>query len=336
MNKDVGTCPFPYDSNLPKCINLEINSYYNLLNFFLDKPNGVQNLIIATTLQCIENKKNHIVINEKKCIRCLFCVFACPDNLIEIRENLEVLAKCSNYNSNYGNILSHNFYNSFFKGNLIALPVLDISHFNVRFRSLEDFTEIDEIKNLSMWAANLIKYLSFSKRARIGKEINMMISKRARGGRLDICLLSDDHLMVFESKVNFTKMMSEDRYLTQMLAYESEIQNTIRKLERKINYKKILLIDGSETDLMPPNHPYCTSKIGNQSSIFYNNLVRYKLFFISSESLFLLSILKLFKGNEYSLEKIIDKYFNSNIYGLTSAGFIEVDNDLNHSIINIE
>ena len=336
MSKNVGICPFPYDSKLPKCINIKINSYPYLLDFLSNKPKGATNLIVATTLQCIENKSNNVVINNNNCIKCLFCIFACPEHLIEIKENLDVIAKCSNYENDYENILSQDYYNNYFKEKLINLPALDISHFNVKFKSLKNFTEIDETKNLSIWAANLIRYLSISKNVRIGTEIKMMIKSRDRGGRLDICLLSENHLLVFESKVSFSKMMSEDRYLSQMIAYESEIQSTLTKLKREINYKKILLIDGDESDLLPPNHPYCTSKIGNQSSIFYNNILEHKLFFISSESLLLLSILKLFKGDDYSIENILDKYDKPNIVGLTSAGFITVDINLNHNIIRIE
>ncbi len=155
------------------------------------------------------------------------------------------------------------------------------------------------------------------------------IPTRDRGGRLDICLLSENHLLVAETKVNFKKMMQEGRYLSQMLAYEEEIKRNLTQLNIDLKFYKFLLIDGNETDLLPPNHALCTSKEGEQATLFYNHLKQHKLFFISATALLLLGILKLFRGDKFSIETVLDNVFSQNALGLLSCGAVVVDNQNN-------
>jgi hypothetical protein len=83
-----------------------------------------------------------------------------------------------------------------------------------------------------------------------------------------------------------------------------------------------LLIGGNETDLLPPTHPNCTAKEGNQSLIFYENIKKHNLFFISANALLCLGVMKLFRKDNYTIENILDKIFANNL-GLLSCGIID-------------
>lgn len=328
---NIGTCPFEF-SKLPPCIMVKTFQWAYLKDFLLDnrKKNTIHDLLVAHNIDCIEFKRNHISVKNSHCISCMFCVFACPSHYVEVHQNLELFAMCSNFKIDYKNKLSENQLNSYFRGNLLDLPSIEFSHLKIKYKDFQSFTEINETKNISVWGANTIKFLSKSDHIRIGLEIKMNIQSRDRGGRLDICLLSENHLIVAEAKVNFRKMAQENRYLSQMLAYENEILDTLQNLNSSIKYYKFLLIGGNETDLLPPTHPNCTSNEGKQATIFYENLKKHQLFFISANALLTLGILKLFKGNDFAIENILDKTFENGL-GLLTCGLI----DQNMEIKNI-
>jgi NAD-dependent dihydropyrimidine dehydrogenase PreA subunit len=319
---NVGPCPFEF-SKLPPCIVVRTFQWAYLKDFLLDnrKKNTVTDLVVSHNIDCIEFKQNYISIKNTNCISCMFCVFGCPSNYIEIQQNFELVAMCSNFKVDYKNKISDNQLDSYFKGKFLALPIVTFSHLKVKYKDFKSFTEVDETKNISVWGANTIKFLSKYDNNRIGLEIKMNIQNRDRGGRLDICLLSENYLIVAEAKISFKKMMQESRYLSQMLAYEEEITNTLESLNISTKYYKFLLIGGNETDLLPPSHPNCTSNEGNQATLFYDNLKKHSLFFISANALLNLGILKLFKGNNFAIENILDN-ISKNGLGLLSAGFV--------------
>jgi len=153
----------------------------------------------------------------------------------------------------------------------------------------------------------------------------MLIQDRDRGGRMDICMLSDDrNLFIIEAKVSFKKMMQENRYIDQILSYRKEVQKNLDELNFP-NYKQyiFLLIDGKENDLLYSSHPDCTSNVGNQSKQFYEVLNKYNIFFISSQALWGLVIKKMFMDKEaYSLENIFSRFYNPQNCGLLSAGLV--------------
>lgn len=323
MIENIGNCPFEFNKNLPPCIVVRTYQWAYLKDFIEDKRKGKipNDLMIAHNIDCIEFKTNYISIKNEKCIKCMFCVFGCEGNYIEIQNNYNLFAVCSNFKIDYKKKLSENEINSWFSGNLIKLPTLELSHIKLKYKSFQEFTEVDETKNIAVWSANTMRFLSNSKDCRIGTEIKMVIQTRDRGGRLDICLLSDKHLIIAETKVSFRKMMSENRYLSQMLAYQDEIENILTEIESELIHHKFLLIDGSENDLLPENNANCTSREGNQAKMFYDNLKNHNLFFISANALLLLGLLKLFKGNNYSIENVLDKIAVNNL-GLLSCGVV--------------
>lgn len=316
-------CPYQYHTQLPLCISLEVTKYNYLIDLLLDKNGSKKELMIAHLIDCIEFKNNSIDIKNENCINCMYCVFGCPGNNIEIDNSYKLSALCSDFVTDYPNRIKKNTIDKLFNGEFIKLPKIRLSQFRVKYKSFSAFTSVNETKNISVWGANCMKFLSESSNPKVGLEIGMQIKSRDRGARLDICLLNNNLLLVAEAKVTFSKMIVENRYLSQMIAYEEEINSTISSLQEDIKHFKFLLIGGEECDLLPPNHPKCTSNVGNQSSDFYKNCINNDIFFISANALLSLGLKKLFNSNLFSFEKIAKIIFSSKNVGLLSSGLVQ-------------
>lgn len=326
-NEEASSCPHEYHTRFPPCIILRVNKYSYLSDFIIDFSSKKDDLSIALKIDCIEFLNDHINIKNDNCINCMFCVFGCPGNNIEVKNDLTLRAMCSNFKIDYDNKLGISFIDSLFNGSFITLPSIRLRQFKIKYKSFEEFNEKDETTNISVWGANILKYLSISKSPRIALEVGMKINKRDRGGRLDICMLNNQLLFVAEAKISFDKMMKENRYIHQLLAYEEELLAATK--DTNISYYKFLLIGGPESDLLPQNHPECTSKVGNRANMFYNSVISNNFYFISANAFLSLGLLKLFKGDDYSLENIADLLFKSGNIGLLSCGIV---NNQNHKI----
>jgi NAD-dependent dihydropyrimidine dehydrogenase PreA subunit len=316
-------CLYNYESKLPPCVILRVYKFSYLSDFISDNKSKLNDLAIALKIECIEFKGDHIDIRNENCINCMFCVFGCPGNNIEIRNDFSLKAMCSNFTIDYDNKLGSSILDKLFFGEFIELPKIRLQQFKVKYKSFEDFTSTDETTNISVWGANTLKYLSQSTNPRIGLEVGMRISSRDRGGRLDICLLNENLLFVAEAKISFDKMMNEGRFESQLIAYEEELKTTTDGTN--ISYYKFLLIGGPESDLLPYSHEGCTSKVGNRAISFYDTVIKNGFFFISSNALLSLSLLKLFKGDMYSIENIYKEIFKEGVIGLLSSGLVFYD-----------
>ena len=316
-------CVYDEINSLPPCVSLPNRKYGSLEELFLNKNTKERYLTIVQSLGCLSIDNSHIRINQSNCIKCLFCIVNCPQNLISIGKDFILQEKCSEFEGK--NEIDKNIVGNFFNKELIEITYFNNLANSSNYKTLDDFTKIHETKNIAVWAASLIKYLSSDPDCRLGLEINMIIESKNRGGRLDICLFSNKKfLFAIETKISFTKMMSENRYTSQMISYKKEIQKTLAKNNlHSIENFNLLLIGDKETDLLFAGHPMCTSNVGNQSKLFYENLVNHKLFFISSMALWCITLKKmLLNQQKYSLENIFSKINHSNNYGLVSAGVI--------------
>lgn len=316
-------CPHTYETRFPPCISLGVVKYNYLKDFLNNNRGREEERQIALSIDCIELKNKAIHIKNENCINCMYCVFGCPSNNIEIDNKFKLSALCSDFKSDYENRLEQETLDKLFNGVFIRLPKIRLAQFKVKYKSFSDFTSVDETKNISIWGANSLKFLSKSSNPQLGLEIGMNIKSRDRGGRLDICLLNKGLLLVAEAKVSFSKMMNENRYLSQMIAYEEEILSTLEKNNSDIKHYKFLLIGGDESDLLPQTHPNCTSKVGDQSRIFYNNCLDNNIFFISANAILSLGIKKVFFGDNYSIENLTSNIFSSENIGLLSCGVIK-------------
>ena len=139
---------------------------------------------------------------------------------------------------------------------------------------------------------------------------------------MDVTLLNvkDNFLFVAETKVDFSHMMSEGRYESQMVAYETELS----LVPKNVNRAKFLVIGGKESDLLPPNISGSTS--GPKGKLFYDVLRRHDLFFFSANALLALGLMKLYVSiKSYSLENLYKVMVNKNFVGILSSGAVTND-----------
>lgn len=309
-------------NQIDNCIKLQIDRWGYLRDFLQNKSSEKRTFSIIPQIGCISIQGDSLIIDETKCIKCLFCITGCPNTII-IDKNFNFLP--AEKGSYVKNEFITDYANRIFKGSLITSPTIEGLNTEKRFSSLREFTERDETQHISIWAARLLHYLSDDKEARLGLEVGMLIQEKDRGGRMDICMLSNNkNLFITEAKVSFEKMMQEGRYLDQILSYRKETEETLNSLNLS-NYNQyiFLLIDGKESNLLYPSHKDCTSNVGNQSEHFYEVLKKYKIFFISSQALWGLALKKMFVDEEaYSLEKVFNKIYQKENLGLLSVGII--------------
>ena len=76
-------CSFEYNKFQP-CLTLETKKFSYLSDFINNSPKGLKNNMVAHEIDCIDSSKSAIEIDNTKCISCMFCVFSCPGNLINI------------------------------------------------------------------------------------------------------------------------------------------------------------------------------------------------------------------------------------------------------------
>ena len=307
--------------DFPKEISFVSKKWGYLRDFIKNSYKGEEFLSIVPEIDCISIEDNQLNINDNNCIKCLFCCSGMNVDNISIDNEFNILLKKSE------SITQTDFHNQVFTGELIQIPCPK-TFLSQNYSSLRQFTETHETKHLSVWAAKLISSLASQEDPRLGLELNMLIQTRDRGGRLDICLLSNNNLFTIESKVSFTKMMQENRFLSQMLAYKEEIANTISASDNQnIKPYTILLVDGRESDLLFSSHPKCTSRTGSQSDIFYKIAEDNKIFFISSTAIWALALKRIFSNdrNMYSLDNVLDKIYDKSL-GLLSGGVVQKRN----------
>lgn len=326
-------CPFNKKNKLPPCLVIDNHKWWYLKDFLLNKNKNEEFLSIIHKIWCINKEWNYIQIKQDKCIKCLFCVVNCPQNLISIKKDIILKEFCNeDCEKPY---LDISISDSFFNWDLVDIPSLhDLWSTSIKYSSFEKFAETDETQNIAVWGASMVKYLSNDNNSRLWLEIKMIIQSRDRWWRLDICLFSHNHfLFCFETKISFRKMMQENRYISQMINYKEEIQNNLSELDLKeVSNFEILLIDWKESDLLFPDHKDCTSKIWQQANIFYQNLVEHRIFFVSATALRALTLKKLLLNKEkYSLENVFSKIIKEDCFWLLSS-WVVVKKDLSFEI----
>jgi hypothetical protein len=305
------------------CLAIQMCKYSYLKDFLEDNKRLKERFYsVPMQISCLkyENDKYSIIL--PKCINCMFCVFGCVGNRILIK-NFSPQKMCVDITGEDVKKMSDELFPILFHGAFLQLPQVMLSTLKVKYNSFEEFTRVDETKNIAVWGANAMRFLSASLEPRVSLEVGLIISDRDRGGRLDISLLNtkDKYLFVAETKISFEAMMSEQRYESQMMAYEAEMQKVC---PQNIKCCKFLLIGGKESDLLPPNHNACSG--GNRSYLFYDVLRKHNFFFISANAMLALGLMKLFVSqNSYTLENLYSTMLDQRYVGLLSCGLIASD-----------
>lgn len=311
------------------CAYLQMYKYSYLANFLEDEKHckGKSSHSVPLLVSCLKKGEDTISrfsVKDECCINCMFCVFGCVGNRILLSNKFHPQKFCYDITTEELSELELKA-SKLFKGAFIQLPKVPISQLSVKYKSFEAFTAVDETKNIAVWTANAMKFLSMSMEPRLSLEVGLRIYQRNRGGRLDVSLLNtrDKYLFVAETKVDFNHMMAEGRYESQMIAYETELEQVKDNIKRA----KFLVIGGRECDLLPSSIKGSTS--GPRADLFYHVLRKNDLFFFSANALLALGLQKLYISiNDYSLETLYP-IINSNKYlGLLSSGVVTVEGEI--------
>lgn len=309
------------------CMTIQMHKYSYLDDFIGDikRSSKEKSYSVPIAIECIKNENNHLVIDTPRCINCMYCVFGCIGNRILIKD-LRPQEMCIDITSSQLRDIADELLPKLFKGRFLNLPQVPFSQIRAKYKSFEAFTSIKETENIAIWGANAMKFLSLSLEPRVALEVGLKIKERDRGGRLDISLLNtkDNFLFIAETKISFEAMMSEQRYESQMIAYESEMESVC---SNSIKRCKFLLIGGKESDLLPPNINACSG--GNNSVLFYEVLKANNLFFISANAMLALGLMKLYVSHKrYSLESLYPIITDNKYLGLLSSGIISQDGSI--------
>jgi NAD-dependent dihydropyrimidine dehydrogenase PreA subunit len=311
------------------CITVKTCKYSYIQTFLNGDKKQDKDYSVPLKIDCLKigiNNKPSVL--KERCINCMFCIFGCLGNKIIISDKFHPVEFCTDLSAEQRNELHNNLIVKLFKGNFIKLPSVPISAFKIKYKTFSEFTSVDETENIAVWGINAMKYLSRSLEPRISLEIGLKIQERDRGRRIDISLLniSENYLFLVETKVNFEKMMSEKRYISQLLDYETEMKKINLSNIKKC---KFLMIGGEESTLLPPNHPDCTSKVGNEIDNFYDILQKNQFFFISANAMLALGLMKLFVScDKYNLENLFPIITNRKYVGLLSSGVVNTEGEI--------
>lgn len=235
-----------------------------------------------------------------RCFGCMFCIFSDP-------------AIKTKFESVWGADFYKKYSDMAFDGKPVTVPNAKLSMKN-KTKNLELFTGIDETTNIQPWASGLVNHMC-TKSNRIGMEVPVFNLDYDRNGRLDICSITDTDLLTMESKISLVDALNDERFIEQRYKYTVEIEKSTS------NYTYLTLFGGKETDLFPPNSPYCSGKIGNMSERFYKIVIDNNIPFISATALWCLCCRYMTYGNEYAWDNFIKECFEDpECIGLLSAG----------------
>ncbi|QWE00434.1 hypothetical protein FD967_10480 [Polynucleobacter sp. JS-Mosq-20-D10] len=293
--------------------------YKNLPIFLGDE--GVVNSkdeLLTTEINCISYDRalNAISIDQDQCLSCGSCAFSCPGGKINFSDGLKAVPSCSSFSGHTKVELAE------IKAHLISFSENSLDSLNVKYKSFEKYTGIHETTNISIWGGNTARYL-FGINEKIGLEIPLTIGGRDRNGRLDICVLAKDTLIVMEAKIGLKKLMAEGRYESQILAYDEELSGLKLESKYKVSSIKLLLIGDDEKDLLPQDHELCSSKVGNLSQNFYKSILKHNIQFISARGLLSLAMAKFTNSNNSADEIFLNVFKDANTVGLLSNTLIK-------------
>lgn len=265
----------------------------------------------------LEVEPKTVSINTKKCMGCLMC-FSTEKHLKNLEETpKKILSQI------YGADFISKINSNIFGGHLIDLPYFK----NRKTNSFEDFTSIKETTHISLWASSVLNFLASNKNSRVGKEIEIMKMDNPRDGRLDVCLDNQNYVLVCECKVDLNSLLKENRFRIQIPSYMKECSRFLNEYNQKHKSDKklmtFLIIGGKETDLLPPQHPHCSSKVGNKAERFYRDLIKFDINFISANSILVMMLYSLYNKKRLCWDILLKSILkDKNFIGLVSGGMI--------------
>jgi ferredoxin len=292
-------------------------------------------------------------IDSNACVGCLLCAAYCPIGAIVFDKQLKAHV-CSPSSCNKPCISKCKFNAIFVEKNSaskdkietickLRTPVACENHEifnslkNIRFNQIqfpkttrivdgiptkvdfEHFTESDEVLNLTPWAGKALLYIySLPSNSGIYEVRLPQPQGSKRYPRPDFCLLSlkEKIVLMLESKRNL--LSAKSGVINQVAnKYREEVTAVVEEFNknRSTNFKVFipLLIGGEEDELLP----------SNTNQPFYENLISFKIPFISAGFVWVLLAMKLFGINAFEPSKAIQSFLTMpNVKGLLKDGAV--------------
>ncbi len=256
--------------------------------------------LIFGNCQGISENSDGINSFNDKCFGCLFCGFGSMKEVFIEHFGIEALLKISD---------------NAFKENMIV-PLQAKKLLSNPYRNIEFFTKVSETKNIQPWAAGLLQNIC-STPCRIGMEVHAPNELFNRDGRLDVCAITKNHMLVFETKTTLDDALRDERFVEQHAKYAPVIDKYLSRED----YLLAIMFGGKESDLLPSTHHLCTSNIGNKAARFYKLINEFSIPFVSAHALWCLAVKYIIQGEEFQADKFFKNVFkDKNCIGLVSAG----------------
>lgn len=304
--------------SIPKYINFP--KYTKFKNFLENNKEGASLWPSCNNrdVGALEVNHHEVIINLNKCIGCLMCLSSQKNLENLVQEPKEIISKI------YTKIFLSLFDNKkIFYGKILNFPYFT----NRKTNSFEEFTNTKETEHISIWASSVLNFLASSKKSRIGKEIEIMKRDTPRDGRLDVCIDNVNCVLVGECKTNLDYLLAENKYIIQLPGYYKECKKFLDEYNEKYNLKKrlmiFLIIGGRETDLLPSDHAYCSSNVGNKSERFYRDLTKFGIKFISANAILTMILFSIYNKKRLCWDILLNSLLEEeNFIGLVSGGMI--------------
>jgi len=312
---------FPFSAvKIPQYLNRP--AYSKFKNFLLGNvEKSERRLTCNRAINALVANDDSLKIDTDRCIACLACLCSCrnPFQLFysEISDVLNgILPTFEQFRrSSY----THNLFN----GDLTQVPQKQA--LSLKVNSFDQYTAENEVEHIALWVTIMLQFLASDSNAQIGKEIQIANPISPRDNRLDTCCLSNDRILVGETKTSLDSLLQENRYRTQIPSYQTIIESQVQEHNALYGKNKkamvLLIIGGRETDILPFDHPHCTSIVGDQSLRFYNDIVNYNIRFISAHLIWAMSLHSLIMRKRLCWDLLFPQVFeNQNVLGILSGG----------------
>jgi hypothetical protein len=290
-------------------------------NFLVNNVESFEcRLTCNTAMNAILTNDTILKINTERCISCLACLCSNrnPFRLLhqEITEVLtSIIPNLSEFKSSYNN--------SLFNGSLKLIPKNE--SLSLEINSFDQYTADKEVEHIALWTTIMLQFLASDDNARIGKEIHITNPISPRDNRLDTCCISNQRILVGETKNTLDSLLQENRYRTQIPSYQSIIEKQVQEHNDLYAQHKdamvILIIGGRETDMLPFGDPLCTSLVGSRSQRFYKDIIDYDIKFISAHLIWTMALYSLLIKKRLCWDLFLPQVFqNEDVLGILSGG----------------
>ena len=293
----------------------QFKKYKDIADFIRNKPKSTISESYTILHKCMGVDVSDEYHFNNQCFACLFCV-----------NSKSIQASFLKF---WNNNLLDDYATSFFSGIPVKLPLAKKA-LRVPYRDLNQFTSKCETTNIQPWLAGILTNLSSDINARISMEVPVFNLAYDRNGRLDVCVMSNQKLLVVETKTTLDDTLSDERFVEQHQKYTEEIEKYTK------DYIYLTVIGGNETDLYPDNSYFSTSQQGNKAKRFYRLLTDNNIKFSSPAAIWGMYCKFMLHGLNYSWDNFLYNILkDKKCIGLLSAGAVKSEQNT-VTIENIE